>query len=43
MRVVQRIAGFEEQITLRLQVERIGGAAPTPAHELDEDQSDYEY
>ena len=42
MRVVQRIAGFEAQMTLRLQVERIGEAVPIPAAEPDEDQSDYE-
>ena len=43
MRVVQRIAGFEAQMTLRLQMERIGEAVPTPAAEPDGDQSDYEY
>lgn len=43
MRVVQRIAGFEEQMSLRLQVAQLGGPAPSPAAELAEDQSDFEY
>ncbi|MGY3089313.1 TRAP-type C4-dicarboxylate transport system permease small subunit [Hymenobacter sp. UYAg731] len=43
IQVVRRIAGYEAQMDLRLQVSRIGAAAPQPAAELLEDQSDYEY
>ncbi|WP_201985375.1 DUF4328 domain-containing protein [Hymenobacter rubidus] len=41
--VVRRIANYETQMDLRLQVSRIGGQAPRPAAELIDDQSDYEY
>jgi len=43
IRVVRRIASYEAQMDLRLQVSRIGEEAPQPAAELNEDQSDYEY
>ena len=43
VQVVRRIAGYEAQMDLRLQVSRIGAEAPQPAAELLEDQSDYEY
>ena len=43
IQVVRRIASYEAQMDLRLQVSRIGAAAPEPAAELNEDQSDYEY
>ncbi|WP_210521245.1 DUF4328 domain-containing protein [Hymenobacter terricola] len=41
--VVRRIASYEVQMDLRLQVSRIGGPAPVPALAPEEDQSDYEY
>lgn len=43
VQVVRRIASYEAQMDLRLQVSRIGAEAPQPAAELNEDQSDYEY
>ena len=43
IQVVRRIASYEAQMDLRLQVSRIGAEAPQPAAELNEDQSDYEY
>ena len=43
IQVVRRIASYEAQMDLRLQVSRIGAEAPQPAVELNEDQSDYEY
>ena len=43
IQVVRRIASYEAQMDLRLQVSRIGMEAPQPAAELLEDQSDYEY
>jgi hypothetical protein len=43
IQLVRRIASYEAQMGLRLQVSRIGAEAPQPAAELSEDQSDYEY
>lgn len=43
VQVVRRIASYEAQMDLRLQVSRIGAEAPQPPAELTEDQSDYEY
>jgi hypothetical protein len=43
VQVVRRIAGYESQMDLRLQVSLLGAPAPQPAAELLEDQSEYEY
>lgn len=42
VRVVRRIAEFEEQLALLQQVKQLGGPAPRPAAELDDDQSDFD-
>ena len=42
IQVVQRIAGYEAQVDLRLEVSRIGAPVAVPAEHA-EDQSEYEY
>lgn len=42
VRVVRRIAEFEEQLALLQQVKQLGGPAPRPAAELEQDQPDFD-